>query len=98
MNLPLHDQLIQAPADSLWLLTCTTDDHQLHTDVLARRLPHALTDPDDALFELLLLGERVLVNVDQIHDATPATLIINHPADHPTPPGERRLRLIKSTP
>lgn len=96
MNLPLHDQLVQAAADSLWLLSCSTDDNpsQLHTDVLARRLPHALTDPDDALFELLLLGERVLVNVDQIHAATPATLIINHPIDHP---GERRLRLIKHT-
>lgn len=90
----LRCQLITAPPGSLWLISCTVDDAGglvTHTDALARRLPTDLDDISEALFELLLLGERLLVDIDQIHAATAATLILNRHI----PPGQPRLRLVK---
>lgn len=90
---PCNPQLLHAEPGSLWLLTCTVDDNgrtTTFTDVLARRLPDEITDPGSAaLFELLPLGERVLVDVDQIQEATPATLHL----DRPSPTGHR-LRIV----
>ena len=89
-----HPQLHHARPGSLWLLTCTVDDNgrtTTFTDVLARRLPDEIAEPGSALFELLPLGERVLVDADQILEATPATLHL----DPPVPP-RHRLRIIPS--
>lgn len=89
---PCHPQLLHAQPGSLWLLTCTVDDNgrtTTFTDVLARRLPDEIADPGCALFELLPLGERVLVDVDQIQEATPATLKLGRPT-----PANRQLRIV----
>lgn len=82
MTTPCHPQLLTSPAGSLWLLTCTVDeggDTVTFTDVLARRCPDEISDPGTVLFELLPLGERILVDVDQIERATPATLTLSSP-------------------
>lgn len=89
-----HPQLQHAEPGSLWVLTCTVainGDTITFTEVLARRLPDEISDHDGGpLFELLPLGERVLVDVDQIQEATPATLHL----DRPAAPAGTRLRIV----
>lgn len=85
-----------AAPGSWWLITCTIaeDDCSVsYTDVLARRLPDEISDPGSILFELLPLGgERVLVDVDQIHAATPVTIVAAQPAVASRP----RLQLVSA--
>lgn len=89
-------QVTHAAPGSWWLITCTVTEDDCtttFTNVLARRLPDEISDPNaDALFELLPLGERVLVDVDQIHDATPVTLVAAATPNQP----RRRLQLVTS--
>ncbi len=85
-----------AAPGSWWLITCTIPEDACtvsYTDVLGRRLPDEISDPGVTLFELLPLGgERVLVDVDQIHAATPVTIV----AAQPTAASHPGLRLVRA--